>query len=430
MFSLSGETRTTKTLLAIMMIFTFVISCIVVLSYNDYFLLGDLVKRNNDDVKYIHSARTILNIGVLPYNSGEDPSAFIMPGFPIILAGFMAVFGQESGGVIAFRIFHCLLQAMSIYFIFWIARRSFNTRVALIASALSCLYLPDYFSSGSILTETIFRTILLLMVMTTFMAIEKNKTSWYILLGVLTAAAAYFKPHATLYPGVFLILWWRNKIPWRTMLKYMLWMIGTYIALLAPWWIRNWLTFDKFILFTNSGGSPFLLGTRIHGQLPPAGFFLEHPEYDPETIFKGAGQDAVQKGKDIIAYGFKHEPLRYLYWFTIGRWVELYFHPFYSRPFWPVTRPVMNVIQIVLMVINMLGLTLALFHAKIRKSLDKMLPLLLALTYFTVIYIPFVAFNRYGYPQMWMLIIFGAYLISEIVSWLTNRRNYGKGKIN
>lgn len=429
MFSLAGESRRTKILLAGMVLFTFVISCIVVLYYNDYFLLGDLVKRNNDDVKYIHSARLILNKGVLAYNTGEDPSVFIMPAFPIILAGFMSVFGQETGGVIAFRIFHCILQSLSIYFIFCIARRTFNTRVALIACALSCLYLPDYFSSGSILMETIFRTIMLLMVITTFIALDKNKTSWYILMGVLTAVAAYFKPHATLYPAVFLIFWWRSKLSWRLMIKYVAWMAITYIVLLTPWWIRNWVTFNKFILFTNSGGSPFLLGTRIKGQLPPAGFFLEHPEYDPKTIFQGYDQTAVQKGKDIIAYGFKHEPFKYLYWYTIGRWVELYFHPFYSRPFWPITRPVMNVIQIVLMVVNMLGIALALYHAKIRKHWDKLLPILLTLGYFTVIYFPFVAFNRYGYPQMWMLIIFGSYLISEIVGLFSNRRNYGKGKI-
>ncbi|WP_435922826.1 ArnT family glycosyltransferase [Paenibacillus sp. DYY-L-2] len=411
MFSPTGISRRSRMLLIGSIAFVGILSCIIVLAYNNYFLLGDPVKPNNDDVKYIQSARLLLNEGVLAYNTKERPSAFIMPGMPMMLAGFMAVFGQDQGGVIAFRIFQCLLQAFSVYLIFWIGRRIFNTRVGLIAAVISALYLPDYFSSGVILSETTFRTILLLMVCVTILALERNRTSLYILLAVLTAAAAYFKPHASLYPAVFLVLWWREKLPWRLMLKYMSLMIVVYAALLTPWWIRNWITFHEFILFTNSGGSPFLLGTRIHGQLPPAGFFEEYPQYDPKTLFQGADSTAIQKGKDIIAYGFKHEPLKYLYWFTLGRWVELYFHPFYSRPIWPVTRPVMNVLQIALMIVNMAGIVWAL----IKYRWSRLLPLVLALGYFTVIYLPFVAFNRYGYPNMAMLILFGSCLIDGIL---------------
>ncbi|WP_410770548.1 ArnT family glycosyltransferase [Fontibacillus sp. BL9] len=411
MFSPSGISRKEKMLLFGLIAFVAILSSIIVLAYNDYFLLGDPVKPNNDDVKYIQSSRLLLNEGVLAYNTKERPSAFIMPGMPFLLAGFMAIFGQDQGGVIAFRIFQCLEQALSIYLIFWIGRRIFNTRVGLIAAIISALYLPDYFSSGVILSETTFRTLLLLMVCVTILALERNRTSLYILIGVLTAAAAYFKPHASLYPAVFIVLWWRDKLPWKLALKYMFLMVIFYAALLTPWWIRNWVTFHEFILFTNSGGSPFLLGTRIYGQLPPEGFFEAYPQYDPKTLFQGSDSTAVQKGLDVISYGFKHEPLKYLYWFTLGRWVELYFHPFYSRPIWPVTRPVMNVLQIILMLVNMAGIVWAL----VKCRFSRLLPLLLALSYFTVIYLPFVAFNRYGYPNIALLILFGAFLIDR---WL------------
>lgn len=425
MFSLSDVSRPAKLALLGMIAFVGIVSCIIVLVYNDYFLLGDPIKPNNDDVKYIQTSRLLLNEGVLAYNTKDKPSAFIMPGLPFILAGFMAVFGQDQGGVIAFRIFQCLQQALCIYLIFWIGRRIFNTRIALIACAISTLYPPDYFSSGVILSETTFRTLLLLLVCVTILAIERNKSVWYVLIGILTAAAAYLKPHASLYPAVFLVLWWKWKIPWRVMLKYTLLMAAVYVALLTPWWIRNWITFHEFILFTNSGGSPFLLGTRINWQLPPAGFFEAYPQYEPETLFQGSDSTAVRKGLDIISYGFRHEPLKYAYWFTIGRWVELYFHPFYSRPIWPVSRPLMNVLQIVLMLINMAGIVWAL----LKHNFSRLLPLLLALGYFTVIYLPFVAFNRYGYPNMVLLILFGSYCIDQVVTiFIRNRSDRLEGR--
>ncbi|MNP74616.1 hypothetical protein D3C76_1715220 [compost metagenome] len=72
----------------------------------------------------------------------------------------------------------------------------------------------------------------------------------------------------------------------------------------------------------------------------------------------------------------------------------------------------MNVIQIWLMVINMAGIVWAL----IKSKLNQLLPLLLALGYFTLIYFPFVAFNRYGYPNMVLLIMFGAYFVDKLIS--------------
>lgn len=412
MLSLSDVRRPVRWYLFGLMAFVGIVSSLVVLVYNDYFLLGDPVRPNNDDVKYIQSARLLLNEGVLAYNTKEAPSAFIMPGLPLMLSGFMAVFGQDQGGIVAFRLFQCLLQALCIYLIFWIGRRIFNTRTALIACTVSALYPPDYFSSGVILSETTFRTLLLLLVCCTILAGERSEPTPYVLIGVLTAAAAYLKPHASLYPAVFLVIWLRMKLPWRTMLKYVLLMGTTYALLLTPWWIRNWVTFHEFILFTNSGGSPFLLGTRIRWQLPPAGFFEAYPQYDPVTIFEGADSAAVRKGLDILRYGFAHEPMKYLYWYTLGRWAELYFHPFYSRPFWPVSRPVMNVVQEVMMYVNMAGILWAM--ATHRLKLDRLLPLLLALAYFTVIYVPFVAFNRYGYPNMTLLILFGSFLLGDL----------------
>ncbi|RUT33376.1 glycosyltransferase family 39 protein [Paenibacillus zeisoli] len=411
MFSLSEVSRPAKRFLAVCIALVLVLSCIIVLSYNNYFLLGDLVKRNNDDVKYIHSAKLLLNQGILAYNSGEQPSAFIMPGMPILLAGVMAIFGQDDVGINAFRILQCVMQAFSVYLIFIIGRRVFNTRIALITAAICVLYPPDYFSSGSILSETTFRTIQLLLICLAFVAMDKRKTVWYILIGLLVAVAAYFKPHATLYPAIFFILWWKQRTPWKDIVKYVTAMAAVYILCLLPWWIRNMITFDKFILFTNSGGSPFLLGTRIHGALPPAGFFVEHPEYDPKTVFQGADSSAVTKGLDIIKYGFVHDPLNYIYWYTLGRWVELYIHPFYSRPFWPITRPVMNVLQMIMMAVSMIGLVWAL----IKHPMKRMLPLLLTLAYFTLIYQPFVAFNRYGYPNEIILFLFAAYLIDQLI---------------
>lgn len=422
MFTYAVTDRKERRLLLAICLFVLIVSSAVVLSYNDYFLLGDPIKPNNDDVKYIQSAKVLLNEGTLVYNSGKEPSAFIMPGFVFILSGFMALFGQDGGGVIAFRLFQCLLQAGAIYFVFIIARYMFNSRIAFAASILSALYLPDYFSSGVILSESIFRVVILLLVCVTITAVERKQWGLYAWIGVLVAAAAYFKPHASLYPAVLLILWWVNKYSWKEMLRFMSIIAAVYLVLLAPWWIRNLITFDQWITFTNSGGSPFLLGTRIHYQLPPAGFFEAHPQYDPETIFKGSDGAAVAKGLDILRYGFTHEPLTYLHWYTLGKLQGLYIEAYYWRPIWSISKAAMVTIQVILVTLSVIGMC---FSRKLS-AFKRQLPVVLTIMYFTAIYMPFVAFSRYGYPNMEFLLMYSSipvvYAVSALTSLFTRKR--------
>lgn len=394
-----------------LMAFVLVMSVSIVLYYGNHFLLGDPNHPNNDDVKYIQTAKLMLSEGTLSYNTGTDPSAFIMPGFPLILSGFLAVFGQDGGGVIAFRLFQCLLQAGSLYLIFIIARYVFNARIALLACIISALYPPDYFSSGVILSESIFRIVILLLVCSLITAVQSKRWGWYMLIGALTAAAAYFKPQATLFPAVLLILWWKEKYTWKEMLKYTWIIVLTYMALLSPWWIRNLITFERFILFTDSGGSPFLLGTQIFNWNPPAGFFEQYPQYDSATFYHGADSEAIAKGMAILKYGFTHEPLLYLLWYTIGKLIGLYFEAYYWLPILGIGLVEAHILQALLVGLSAAGMIMSRKFSGRRQRL----PLLLTITYFTLIYVPFIAFSRYGYPNMTFLLMYTAAAVEYLI---------------
>lgn len=91
LFNLSQESRPVKIALLVTILFVFAISAASVLVYGDHFLLGSYEKLNNDDVKYVNSAKILLNKHTLAYNSGESPSSFIMPGMPLVLSGLMLV---------------------------------------------------------------------------------------------------------------------------------------------------------------------------------------------------------------------------------------------------------------------------------------------------------------------------------------------------
>jgi 4-amino-4-deoxy-L-arabinose transferase-like glycosyltransferase len=144
--------------LAALMAFMLAASLFTVFRYGDYFNL------KSDDARYVQSAVTLLNKGMLTYHDQNTPSVYIMPGHPALLAVFIKAAGMdEQNGVMAFRAFQAVLQTFSLLLIFLIGRELFNSTIALLACVMDAVYLPEIVSSGLILTEVEFKFLLLLL---------------------------------------------------------------------------------------------------------------------------------------------------------------------------------------------------------------------------------------------------------------------------
>lgn len=416
MLTLQNESRFTRITLYTIMVFVLLLSMGIVLFYGDHFLLGTYAELNNDDVKYIESAKVLVNYHTLTYNTGHAPTSFIMPGVPLILSGLMLLFGQNDSAWMAYRVLQAIMQSGSIMLLFLLARYMFNSRIALIACGISALYLPDYFTAGVILSEAWFKTIFMLMLLFSIIAIEKRQLRYYVMVAVMLALACYFKPQTVLYPLIFVIPWLKNKYSWRQMISFTLVIIVTFSLLLSPWWIRNYNSFSKWIPFTSSSGNPLLEGSLIFKKLPSDGFFIEYPQYTEKNILQGSEGDKLKTGKQILFYGLTHEPLKYILWHTIMKTALLYISPFYWKTIFGVSYPVMTALHLIMVIMAIVGMV-----KSYKRKIGKKLILLLAFTYFTLIYLPFITFDRYGYPNDFILIIFAAFMVERIY----NRKQRG-----
>lgn len=402
LFSLRAESFRIRAALIGLVALVFLLSAAICLYYGDGFLLGTYEKLNNDDVKYVRSAELLLSKGVLTYNSGEQPSIFIMPGLPFLIAAFR-FFLERTEAVMAFRLFQCALQAASVYLMFVLARQFFGSRAALAAAFLGALYIPSYFSSGVVLTETTFTFLLLLTTLLTVAAVRTKRLGLYAAIGFSWAAMTYFKPQSLLYPAVILLLWLAARYSVREMLKFGAVLAVVFCLLLSPWWVRNYQTFGKPILLTQSSGNPFLLGTFIYYGAPSAKFFEQYPQYRDNLV---SDSDAINKqtGMRILRYGFTHEPLRYLSWYTVEKTWQLFWKPFYWKPILGLSKPVVRIWHLLYVFGGIGGILLSI----VRRKFAAQLPLFLTMGYFTAVYLPFVAFTRYGYPLMPFLMIYAA----------------------
>ncbi|GGN92877.1 glycosyltransferase family 39 protein [Saccharibacillus kuerlensis] len=406
MFSLKKETRQTRIRLSVLCLLVFLISCAVSLAYGDQLLLGSYAKMNDDDVKYVQTADRLLETGVLTYNTGSEPSTFIMPLFPIVLAGVRWIAGED--GTMLLRILQGAFQALGVYLMFVLARRVFDSsRIAMVAAFLLAIYLPDYFISGSILTESMFRICLMLTVCLLLKGLDRPGWFNWALFAAAWTALCYFKPHAAPLPLVPGLFWLARRYSFKRMLGYTTVILSVFVLLMSPWWVRNYEVFGRFIPFTQAAGSPMILGSTAFGQVPD-GFYDKYPEYGGD-VMQGSDADLAQAAGRMVTYGFTHEPLKYLAFYTFGKFGGLYGIAYWERPILGMTWAHYFPVHAAYVLLGLYGILLAL-----KRKLSAAYIPIAVLAYFTLIYVPFIAIPRYGYPNMFLFVLFAAPVLLEL----------------
>jgi len=337
-----------------------------------------------------------------------------MPGLPYVLSFFMRIFGYW-GGITGFRIFQAVLQTLSLLLVFFTGRKVLNSRAALLAVFLNAIYIPEIWVSNVILTETTFKFLFLLLIYICLYALEKKKAGYYIAGGVVWGLAALFRPPVAAFPIVILIMWMKNEYKFKEMLKYTLVTATVFVVILSPWWIRNYKLFNEFIPFTASAGNPMLQGTYINYNRNDGSDSLidvSSYKYTDNELHNNKIETEIAKlrMKTLIS----KEPLKYLYWYTIGKTIKNWSHPFYWKEIFGIKYFAVMFYHRFLIFLAIAGVCLSL--AK-RKSNPGFLLLICAIIYTNCVYLLFYCFPRYVYPVMPLVIIMGAVLLSGQQAW-------------
>lgn len=397
--SMNEEKKIKIYLIAIEIVFM-IIGILSIFISGDSLLLGNLKEFNNDDVKYIRSAWNLIDNNILSYQNIKESTVYIMPGLTCVLSFFMSIFGKING-IAAFKIFQVILQGISLYLLFLIGKKVFNSKVALIACFMNALYAAEIYSENLILMEVIFKFLLLLLIYISIYAIENKSFKLYIAGGIVWTAACLFRPTIAAYPLLILIMWIKNKYSFSDIAKYTIVVTTVFCIIMSPWWIRNYKVFDRVILFTKSSGNPFLQGT-----------FINYDQSKGLGVPYVKGKDAIESDENEIKAGLerlklygKKEPLKYATWYTLGKTFYFWRAPFY----W-----IANISYVPVIIYHFIILYLAIYG--MIKHKDKSLNLkflIMVVIYFNVIYLPYYTFERYSYPLMPLMILFAAHTFNN-----------------
>lgn len=349
------------------------------------------------------------------------PTAYWPVGTSLIYAAFYRLFGYTYWPIIAFNL---CLSGITTGLMMQLAEMWFGVPVAIVAGLLFVLW-PSQIQFTTILaSELIFNTLILTILWIWF----RERLSFYhraAWVGVLMAAASYVRPTALLIPVLLYGLRGLAVREHLETLKAAVITVTLMAVLIAPWSIRNTLTFGQFVTISTNGGANFWMGNNPDS----TGRYMELP--DSINGMNEAVRDDYLKNQAIAH--IKAEPLLFLKR-TVLRIITTYARQTIGvawnqggliQRYGPgVLMPLKIVSQ--LFWLPVLGLAiLGILRLKIEKGPWAALlhPLTVLWGYFIAIHAIIVAEDRYNFPAVPSIGILSAVAIVYCLKRLHRRLN-------
>lgn len=321
-----------------------------------------------DAKRYETMVKQWLTKGVYGYDSTE-PNAYVTPGYPIFLAAIYWVGGDAQGEgrpyapMVALQI---LCNAASILLTYAIGSAVFDNRgVGVMAAALIALYPPLFQVPLMFLTESFATTTFLLYVLVQLIALKRSSVRWSVAAGALLAVAVYVRPGiapVAVAPFVYEFLVRRGDRR-KAVVKLAAVSLAAWALVMAPWVVRNQVVLGYSWVFSSHGGDPMLAGVDSYYYEMGEGFSYHGPTYKrwyaekleiPKTVY----------AKRVIGQMLRENPLRTIWWFTVGKSVHMYFEPWVPGKNY--IKSITLVTHYLLVVLGLTGMGLAFREPRLR----------------------------------------------------------------
>lgn len=341
----------------------------------------------------------------------------------LLLAGVYAVVGHRYDAV---RLVHCLLGAVSIVLVYRIGRRAYGDSVGLRAAAGYALYPLAILQSTDIASEPL-GVLLFLCFLDQSLQFAASRT-WgsAITAGIVFGLALLTRANYALMVPLF-ALW--AVVQLRGDSRHLL-RAGAVLAVaglvMAPWMIRNYLVFERFIPFSTTGGSALLQGNnrlvvsdpRFYGY---SVWDTELEEYQGPLRTAGDEVERDRRAKELAVQWLKEHR---------DQWGFLLLHKFLrSWTPWLEHNPsaVSRVVYLItwgpILILFGIGVVPS-FVASMRAGSPAWL-MHLAILHYVLNSLIFFANIRYRAPVDPLCLIIAAWTITQVLGWRQSRCSVG-----
>ncbi len=351
------------------------------------------------------------------------PYAFREPGYSLFfLAPLYFVFGHSILVVQLFQIFLSLGIALLI---FYLAKKYFSKKIALLSVAFFAFYPPFIAYSAEVLTEIPAIFLLILGVFLIIQSLKKKSLKFSVLTGIVLGMLALTRFVFVFLP-LFLLAMSLILRNWRGYAKHFAVAFVLSILVLFPWFLRNYLAFDAFVFGRIGSGRMLWAGSYI----PWQGEHKFHIYTWPNQLMRGLSPIETDREFSRLAVeNIKKEPFG-----TLMVWMRKPARLFLKSEFDEVitrenslaaffqqqsflsprlVRGVMGGINVLILLFGLLGVFPALKKNRFAATLFFIL-----IFYLFIFYLPAIPDARYKLPIVPYLMIFSStglcYLFSRI----------------
>jgi hypothetical protein len=257
-----------------------------------------------------------------PLFADTGPTAWMTPVYPYLVAGVFKVFGvYTKTSAIVLLSMNALMSALVCVLVFLIARITFGERIAK-WSGWGWAFCPYaiYFPVERI-WETWLATLLLCLLFLIMLNLEnENRFSRWALFGLLWGFAALTSP-AMLSVLPFLAVWviYRRHRGGQRWFAVNVVATIAFIAVITPWFVRNYEVFHRVVPFRDNMGIVLRLGTK--GSTDYWGPYELGPWHNEQewNEFKQLGELAYFDKKKQQAYEFIRANPGWYVWASVRR---------------------------------------------------------------------------------------------------------------
>jgi 4-amino-4-deoxy-L-arabinose transferase-like glycosyltransferase len=242
-----------------------------------------------------------------PLIDPSGPTAWITPVYPYLLAGAYKIFGLFSLRADVFmRLLNVLFSAATTYAIFLLGRRLFGEASGIVAGWIWAFFWYAIFFPAAWLWDTSLSALMLCLALWATYAVEKRQDwkSWSGFGFLWGLAALVNAAILSVLPGCFLFALYRSRLRSATWWKSAGASALTLALTVAPWIIRNQITFHGQVFFRSNFGLELWLGNNP--QVPDSWTWWLHPSDDKteHEKFLRMGEVPYMQEKQREAWAF------------------------------------------------------------------------------------------------------------------------------
>ncbi len=347
-----------------------------------------------DAFNYDVMTKQFLDKGFLGYLS-DKPNSYITPGYPFFLAVIYRIFGYSHGSPLTqVRVIQSVFGALTGVVIYLLGKKVRNKPTGLFAGIAYAFYPTFAWSCTLLLTECIYNFFFLLYMYMQVRVIESKSKLEAFICGIVFTIAVLIRP--LIFPLIIVpFLYWYFFMSKRDarVIKVSLYTLAGILLLMIPWWIRNVVVLNKFILLATQTGNPLIAGT--------------FPYYQNIDVSRYNVKDQFSEGIRLIVHGIMTQPLLYLKWFTIGKLNFLFNYPWYYAPSEFTFLNSIPILHHMLVVLGWIGVLFSMVKDRLR--IISVWAILL--TAFQLLFVPEA---RYAYSVLSLFTILAGFLLDYI----------------